>query len=391
MSGVDQDREDLWARGLSGLKETYVCSKHINDYAITDFIKNNSHKGICTYCDRVKNVIPFGELMFFMMEGIMHFYEDAAEFMSYDSSEGGYQGDTYNQWELINDLIGLEVDNYQLNEDIIDCIDDRAWSEPNAYYDSSSDILVYHWDYFKEVTKHKSRYLFGQSDKFKTFSYNQNAYDILNEIGLKINEFKLTQVISKTAALFRCRQHDAATKIVTASQITSPPEEFALYSNRMSPAGISMFYCAFNEETAIAETVDKTSKNGTHFTKAIFKANRNLNVIDFCNLPHPPSMFDTANFKNYYSTRFLQDFVNDISKSINRDGKEHIDYVPTQIVTEYFRYIFNTETKIDGLVYPSAKLNGQKCCVLFLDNETSLDELRLIQSSISTKETKVLT
>ncbi len=390
MSGVDQDRQDLWARGLSGLKETYVCSKHINDYAITDFIKNNSQKGKCTYCDRAKNVIPFEKLMFFLMEGIMNFYEDAAEFMSYDSSEGGYQGDTYNQWELINDLIGLEVDNYQLNEDIIDCIDDRAWSEPNAYYDSPSDILVYHWDYFKEVTKHKSRYLFGQSDKFKTFSYNQNAYDVLNEIGFKVSEFKLIQVILKTTSLFRCRQHNAATTIKTASEITSPPEEFAIYSNRMSPAGISMFYCAFNEETAIAEAVDKVSKNGTHFTTAIFKANRNLNVIDFCNLPHPPSMFDTANFKNYYSTRFLRDFVNDISKTINRDGKEHIDYVPTQIVTEYFRYIFNTETKIAGLIYPSAKLEGQKCCVLFLDNEASLDELRLIQSSISTKETKVL-
>ena|SRR5438045_6010764 len=89
MSGVDQDREDLWARGLSGLKETYICSRHINDNAVTAFIKDNSEKGKCTYCGKVRNVIPFGKLMFFLMEGIMNFFEDAAEFMWYDSKEGG--------------------------------------------------------------------------------------------------------------------------------------------------------------------------------------------------------------------------------------------------------------------------------------------------------------
>jgi hypothetical protein len=36
--------------------------------------------------------------MFFLMKGIMNFYEDAGEFMSYDSSEGGYLGDTGTCW-----------------------------------------------------------------------------------------------------------------------------------------------------------------------------------------------------------------------------------------------------------------------------------------------------
>lgn len=386
MSGVDQEQQDLWARGLSSLKETNVCASHIDDYAIINFIKNNSQKGFCNYCKHSKKVISFEKLMFYIMECIMNFYE----FMSYDSSEGGYLGDTYTQWELINDEIGLSIDDYQLNEDIIDCIDDRAWSEPNRYYDSESEILVYHWDYFKDVTKHKSRYLFGRSDNFKTFSYNQNAYDILDEIGSKVKEFGLTKSISQKKKLFRCRQHNETPTITTASQIASPPNEYALFSNRMSPAGISMFYCAFNCETAIAETVDTTSKDGVNFTTAIFKAERSLTLIDFTDLPKPPSMFDLDNFKNYYSTRFLRDFVKDISKSIKRDGKEHIDYVPTQIVTEYFRYIFKGDTKVDGLIYPSAKLNGAKCCVLFFNNEQSLEELKLIPSSLITKATKGL-
>lgn len=385
MSGVDQEQQDLWTRGLSGLKDTFVCSSHINEDAIADFIKRNSKKGTCSYCKRSKKVISFEELMFFMMEGIMNFYEDAAEFMSYDSSEGGYLGETYTQWELINDEIALEIDNYQLNEDIIDCIDDRAWSEPNRYYDSDSEILVYHWDYFKDVTKHKSRYLFGHTSNFKSFSYNQNAYDILDEIGSKVREFRLIKHISQKIELFRCRQHTKIEEISTASQIASPPDEYAWYPNRMSPAGISMFYCAFNSDTAIAETLDTSNKEKDQFTVATFKSERILNVIDFSDLPVPPSMFDIENFKNYYPTRFLRDFVSDISQPIKRDGKEHIEYVPTQIVTEYFRYIFDEKIKIDGLIYPSAKIKNSKCCVLFFDNKQSLKELKLIPSSLVTK------
>lgn len=56
----------------------------------------------------------------------MNFYEDAAEFMSYESSEGGYQGNTYTPDELINDEVDMDVDNDDLQEDIIISFDDHA-------------------------------------------------------------------------------------------------------------------------------------------------------------------------------------------------------------------------------------------------------------------------
>lgn len=386
MSGILHDQDSLWEMGLSHVKKTFVCASHIKDYAITKYIKQNSQKGVCSYCKRSKGIVSFETLMLFIMKGIMNFYEDAAEFMSYDSREGGYQGQTYTQWELINDVIGLNIDNFQLQDDITDCIDDRAWSEPNSYFDSDEDIAVYHWGYFKEVTKYKSRYLFGKSDGFKSDTYNLNAYDILEDIASKVKEFGLTKSLSQNTPLFRCRQHSASTIVSTPKDIVAPPGEKALFSNRMSPAGISMFYCAFKEETATAETVDQTSVDRDYYSTAIFKARRSLNLIDLSDLPRRPSMFDIDNFPNYYSIGFLQDFVKDISQSIKRDGKEHIDYVPTQIVTEYFRYIFKGDSQIDGLIYPSAKLEGEKCCVLFFDHEQSLQELSLVPSSLFTKK-----
>ena len=111
------------------------------------------------------------------MRGISNFYEDAANFMSYDSREGGYLGETYDPNELIQERIGLETDPFELTEDIVNSIDNISWSEPDRYYDTERDELMYQWSFFKNLIKHKSRYLFLENqypDKGK------NAFTILN-------------------------------------------------------------------------------------------------------------------------------------------------------------------------------------------------------------------
>src|SRR5689334_20127764 len=102
MGGVKQDELEHWSRGLTSVPDTMVCHRHFTDYAIKDFIKANVQPGKCSYCKKA-GVTELKTLMFFMMEGVMNFYEDAAGFMRYDSNEGGYQGTTYSQDELIND------------------------------------------------------------------------------------------------------------------------------------------------------------------------------------------------------------------------------------------------------------------------------------------------
>jgi hypothetical protein len=70
-----------------------------------------------------------------------------------------------------------------------------------------------------------------------------------------------------------------------------------------------------------------------------------------------------------------------LSKSIEKDGREHIEYVPTQIVTEFFRYPFSEDNKIsiDGIIYPSSKNIGKKACVLFFDSNKCKEELVLMK------------
>lgn len=65
--------------------------------------------------------------------------------------------------------------------------------------------------------------------------------------------------------------------------------------------------------------------------------------------------------------QFLYKFTDEISKPLAHDGSEHIEYVPTQVVSEYFAQAFKhaKNKRIDGLIYPSAVAQRGKNLALF--------------------------
>ena len=75
------------------------------------------------------------------------------------------------------------------------------------------------------------------------------------------------------------------------------------------------------------------------------------------------------------SIKFLHDFRFDIVKSIDKNKKsEHIEYIPSQVATEYFKHFLKIENKpIDGILYPSQRADGGKCCILFIDQCNIID------------------
>jgi RES domain len=79
-----------------------------------------------------------------------------------------------------------------------------------------------------------------------------------------------------------------------------------------------------------------------------------------------------------------------LSAPITRDSHTHIEYVPTQVVTEYFRFTFAEEQglPIDGIVYPSSRMKGKNACVLFMDHRESLERLTFLPASLETDKVK---
>lgn len=376
MSGVESEWMEFESIHLSGIPDKKVCANHIDDKYIKRFVQKNGESGQCDYCKKKVKVVDLDILMPFIMEGILHFYGDAVHFMGYDSSEGGYLGEVFNNWELL-DEVELDVDSMELMDDIASSIDDIAWSDTDKYFDTESDILLYRWSYFTKLVKHKSRYLFSTGD---TEEYG-NALKILNEVGRLVNTFNLIKEIPSGSILYRCRQHQILENVDDLASIVSPPISCAVFPNRFSPSGISMLYAAMDEDIAFSETISGKPIPKNCVTTAKFELKKDINVVDFSKLPFTGSIFGIKDMKKYYWTLFLHELVKDFTKKIEKDGKEHIEYVPTQIVTEYLRFPFNAnrKNKIEGIIYPSSKDESKSSIVLFWDNQECLSKLELLE------------
>lgn len=138
----------------------------------------------------------------------------------------------------------------------------------------------------------------------------------------------------------------------------------------MSPAGIPMFYGAADEYGAIAETVVGRLPKGEILNVGVFETVDSMHVLDLTNVPGIPSLFSPSRHLRPI-LRFLRSFVNDLSKPIKKDDRVHTEYVPTQIVTEYFRHSFHSDNGplIQGIFYPSSRAKGYVACVLFFTRE----------------------
>jgi hypothetical protein len=89
-------------------------------------------------------------------------------------------------------------------------------------------------------------------------------------------------------------------------------------------------------------------------------------VLDLTNV-RAPSIFDMTDGSDYDWALFMSQFLRDFSSPIERDDRIHIDYVPTQVITEYLRDIELDGGRVDGIKYRSARNKGGICYVLFIN------------------------
>jgi hypothetical protein len=196
-----------------------------------------------------------------------------------------------------------------------------------------------------------------------------SASRMLDAVGEAVEDVGLITKVPGGTKFYRARVGPASKPYRSARKLGPPPPRKAKAS-RMSPAGIPMFYGALEEHTAIAETVHGKLKKGTVASVRAFIATEEFLVLDLTNLKPIPSLF-AAQPDLRQVLRFLHSFVQDLSKPIKKDDRVHIEYVPTQIVTEYFRHSFQGPDgqPVRGILYPSSRAPGGTACVLFFVRE----------------------
>lgn len=394
MSTIKEYMARVELQGFNCQVEKYVCFNCIENYAISDFIRSNAKGHHCNYCGREDEEmcisVHLEDVMEVILDGISSEWGDPNdEGVGWD---GGWVGArVIDNYELIYEEYAddLMIDNEELNDDIIDSMNDQLWCEIDPYGLRPYEADFYSWEQFCRQVKYESRYVFFKINDENPYndSYYSQPFEILQTIGESIKELDLITSDSNIYKFYRGRTHNTLVGFTNVKDLAPPPRERALYSNRMSPAGIPMFYGAFDRKTAIEEIRDSKEFVSVGISNNL----RPLRLIDFTKVQKVPSVFDTKNRQLRNVILFLSEFVSDLSKPIDKDNAEHIEYVPTQIVTEYFRRVSKTDKSenIDGVIYPSSKVNGGICCVLFFENhDCTQDEddrtkaLSLISSSI---------
>ncbi len=354
--------------GDCGEPDRLVCHECVGDYALRRFIRQNGARGRCDYCGRSRNSIRLGALMEPVMDGIRSQYSDAPKTHE-DPGVGSLP--TYDGYDLICDELAGELDipNPDLLRDIARLMDSQTIWYVNSFFEGSEDEDAYYsWELFSRLVKEEARYVFYSLPAEQDRPVGSSPVQILDVIRGYVDLLRLVHPVSpESHKIYRGRAHGPETSF-TAVEEFCPPDRLRAKANRMSPEGIPMFYGAYEKETVLAEIYSAEQECAT---VAEFSLQRPIQVLDLT-IPFRralPSLFDKEKRAQRYPLLFLRRFAEAISKPTR--GQDGIEYVPSQVVTEFFKHVYRTRDgiKLDGIVYKSAKRENGRCIVLFIGKE----------------------
>ncbi len=348
-----------------------VCVECFSDPYIKEFVLNNANSDRCHYCE---NETQDGECNSAPANDVLKYIEACVHKKYTDFENVAMSGDPsgLDAHELINELGILSDLDSPFREELeirLGRDDDKKWLARTYYNENSQhDVYVKSWEGFKDLVKQKSRFVFGQivldTAGMDYWDQQIDPYRILKWLHGMVAAFNLVAELPVGTEMIRVRA-DTDRLYSTLDQLGPVPMRLAKYANRMSPPGIPMFYSAEDADTAIKEIWN--GKVGVKFSVATFKSRKPCLIVDFCSLPPVPTIFKLdATLDQIDALNFLWSFVRDISQPISKLEAEHIQYVPTQILTEYFRHIFKTSDgrPIMGMKYPSS-YTVRPCYVMF--------------------------
>ncbi|CAK7066950.1 MAG: hypothetical protein DELT_01683 [Desulfovibrio sp.] len=373
------------------LEDKRICLACLNDEDLCGFSQGFVATEKCDYCGHENvEVVAIGGLAQYITECWSLEMDEAHNFVPYESREGGYLYPVYWTHDLVTGWDSpretdttIWTDEADLLEDLTELIgSDRVWAYLQSHYpeDGVHDV----WSRFKQTLKHKARFMAFHPSLKKPGSphFSMDIDTPLEELGIAIKQFEMLRIVPEGHIFYRTRSSENPEDFNSARLIGTPKVEFAVKANRMSPVGIPMFYGGFTPELCLAE-IDYDSKTQyAHIAK--FACLRPLLLVDFTALPRIPSLY-SSNRELRPIARLVRSFAEEVSKPLipSTEKVDHIEYIPTQAITEWLRYGFRVDgEKIDGVLYDSAKKKGT-CGVLFFENEECIDS-RIDQNRRST-------
>ena len=361
-------------------QDLYICAYCLADPGLAEFIRNNAIEEPCSFCKstvKAAKAALVDDVSDHFIKCLFQEYDLAVNQLGWESREGGWMGTFWDADELVQDEIELDFPNDNMDALLPHLFGeyfDQDWCERDAYGLNDTLVASYSWEHFCDVVMHERRFFFMdvKGDPFAAEVYSpkqvlQTIFEYARKVGLLIK-------IPAGTQMFRARMECVNRQLTTAEDMGPPPSRAAKQANRMSPAGIPMFYACDDEQTALKEI---TARQGS-FAIGRFETLRETALLDLTAIPPIPSLFDMAPenvvVPKRRMLRFLHHVAREMARPIERDDRIHVEYVPTQIVTEFLRYqIAWDHSPVDGIKYYSSVHDGHASYVLFADQSNILD------------------
>lgn len=371
MGGAKRAAEERYERGYD-LVDAHIGWEHLLDEGLRESLADEPQGGACSFCDSGhERTVGLDAVLDQVMQAVQYFYEDATV-LPWDSEDRTFVGPVYEIEEVLADLCSGAIDP-SVEDEVKPRIEeafgtDKQWTDWGALGDV--DRLHWQWDDYAELVRTTTRFVIDSSPVAgPPRTPPEQIGSILRSFsGYVDGALGLVTDLPSGTVLYRGRLIANNDEFEPTAENLGPAPSARCGANRMSSAGVSLMYASADPQTAVAEIAGHGVKPKA--LVAAFRITRDLKVLDLTKDPDPGSVFSATGRENFTMAAFLRAFVNHVTSPVIPDGREHIEYAPTQVLTEYFRWA--TTTHIDGLALPSSQ-TGQKTFVLFFGHGTAAD------------------
>ena len=245
----------------------------------------------------------------------------------------------------------------------------KVWQDKCFFENEEDSYSLSKWEKFCENVKYKALYFdhedFSVSDTLKDF----------NDFFEQLVVYDLDNIISRARKIYKDKDREDIDSNPN-KELGSVPLEFAK-NNRFSPIGISYGYFSFEDNTVLKE-IRATISDEVAIGK--FNLVDDLKIIDFRSKTMSEKFLnyfdDDFKEKFYCISHFIKEFISDISKPVS-DDKQLLEYIPTQIMSEYI-----WSKGYDGFLFDSSVNSGGTNLVLFEKKYEFNEYARYIVKSI---------
>ena len=342
-----------------------VCSHCFEDKDLARVIGEFGDPPGCWFCGETDApTAPLEDVSRHIRECLEQYFGLAVEQLPYESKEGGYLGEHWDTENLLFYDIGLSLprDSGDLWCALVDEVGDEEWCKWDWLAPDYDEAVEYAWRQFCAKIQHERRFFFALDKRKEGESNDPSSYtamELLVELAELFESYGLLKTLPLGTELYRARPCEPGKGYSTARELGPPPAHLALQANRMNPPGIPMFYAADSEAVAIQETRSQCVSVGR------FRTERDIQILDLTNLPPIPGIFSGVESLERFGLIVVHAFAREITQPVDRTDRVHIDYIPSQVVTEFIRDRQFTGGKVDGICYPSALDEKGRNIVLF--------------------------